>query len=259
MNRFDYSHTGGMPIDTDHLNKIQMAYLEGFKGLAQLIGNNTIISGVEQNGGFVNQGFVVLNDEILYFKDGPITPEVGIIEEPTALIFENGQSKNVEFKRYATCVPSGQGIVLFVDLVRLEYLKNIWMPGDIKEKIVNEQYISENFDVDGFGINREKGWRILSKAIPETAGRFFVNYDEVDPDYNTVGLMGGAKQVTLTVEQIPPHTHDYIGVDTVNTAAGASSTRRCGDFPKTTQPTGGGQPHENRPPYYVVLKLIRLY
>jgi microcystin-dependent protein len=84
----------------------------------------------------------------------------------------------------------------------------------------------------------------------------------------------GSNAVTLSTGQIPSHTHnavatvtdpghthEYIGVDTVVTAGGSSSSRRCGDFTKTTvsnvtgisvgvvnDPIGGGGSHPNIQP-----------
>lgn len=105
------------------------------------------------------------------------------------------------------------------------------------------------------------------------------------PNY-TLLQKAGTNAVTLTTAQIPAHTHtatsivvepnsgqghrhDYIGVDTVETAGGTTSTRRCGDFTKQTSyattgitvntsigNTGGGTSHNNIQPvlacYYIM-------
>jgi len=96
----------------------------------------------------------------------------------------------------------------------------------------------------------------------------------------------GANSITLTEGQMPEHTHiatstviepnsgqghrhDFVGVDTVNTAGGSTSTRRCGDFTKQTayattgitvdtenDPTGNNEAHSNVQPgiglYYIM-------
>lgn len=65
----------------------------------------------------------------------------------------------------------------------------------------------------------------------------------------------------------PGHTHPYIGVDTVITAGGTNSTRRCGDFSKTTSSaatgisiasTGSSQPHNNMQSSFGVVWIIYL-
>jgi len=42
-------------------------------------------------------------------------------------------------------------------------------------------------------------------------------------------------------DALKAHTHTFLGVDTVSTAGGSSSNRRCGDFNKVTGSTGGAE------------------
>ena len=42
---------------------------------------------------------------------------------------------------------------------------------------------------------------------PNLLGRFVVGYDPSNQDYSTIGNMGGEALVTLTLDQIPPHSH----------------------------------------------------
>lgn len=68
----------------------------------------------------------------------------------------------------------------------------------------------------------------------------------------TQGSTGGEANVTLTVSQIPSHTHVVRGG--LNCVQG-SNTRELGDSTTPnrndvqTESTGGGQPHNNMPPY----------
>jgi microcystin-dependent protein len=95
---------------------------------------------------------------------------------------------------------------------------------------------------------------------PNLLGRFVVGYSQVDEDYNAIGKNGGSKTVTLTVNQMPAHTH------TVNTMDKAGLSDNANDrdvmIPsstlRTTSSTGGGKEHENRPPYYVLAYIIKL-
>lgn len=69
------------------------------------------------------------------------------------------------------------------------------------------------------------------------------------------GSTGGASSVTLSVSQIPSHTHDGVrrynqGGYSGNKSTGASNSDTCTE--DDTNATGGGGSHNNMPPYLVV-------
>ncbi len=53
------------------------------------------------------------------------------------------------------------------------------------------------------------GWALCdgTNGTPDLRGRFIVGYNPNDTDYNAIGKTGGAKLVTLTTSQMPPHDH----------------------------------------------------
>lgn len=75
-----------------------------------------------------------------------------------------------------------------------------------------------------------------------------------------VGDMGGEEQHTLTVNEIPPHSHDIKANDgtpgpyswLLHNLINAQHTHT-----RTTESTGGGQSHNNMPPYAVVNFIIK--
>jgi microcystin-dependent protein len=89
-----------------------------------------------------------------------------------------------------------------------------------------------------------------------------------------LGTMAGVEEVTLTLQQIPNHTHAFMA-----TTALANQPTPAGNLPAqsgTVQlytedsaaqnlapqmigPTGGSQPHDNMHPYYVITFIISLY
>ena len=94
-------------------------------------------------------------------------------------------------------------------------------------------------------------------------GRVLVGHDDAaDPDTDFVApsgdgssvLVGGAKTHTLSVDEIPSHTHgisnfeDPTGTGSNGSANGASSFTNS----LTTNATGGGGAHNNLQPYVVV-------
>lgn len=74
-----------------------------------------------------------------------------------------------------------------------------------------------------------------------------------------LGATGGEANVTLTVDQMPNHTHQAVGYNEGNPASSGDFLalgRRTSNSPNvylqnTINPTGGGQPHNNMPPYRV--------
>jgi microcystin-dependent protein len=83
-----------------------------------------------------------------------------------------------------------------------------------------------------------------------------------------VGSAGGEKEVTLTIDQMPVHTHpphpDTDGEFVFTYASRGSLHKRGLDSGESsgkyleTGPRGGDKPHENRPPYYVLAYIMRV-
>lgn len=94
------------------------------------------------------------------------------------------------------------------------------------------------------------------------AGRVIVGVDTSDTDFSTAEKTGGEKKHTLTKDEIPAHSHDIVDgnndvrVATVYSASGGktanipqkSGNTTNGEFIEARS-TGGGQPHNNMPPY----------
>lgn len=91
-------------------------------------------------------------------------------------------------------------------------------------------------------------------------GRMPVGVDPDDYDFDSPNKRGGKKRVTLTVDQIPSHSHiieesNGVAGDTWRVAthqsAGTNTSLR-------TWNNGGGLPHENMPPYQSIYMWVRV-
>ena len=94
---------------------------------------------------------------------------------------------------------------------------------------------------------------------PNLSGRFVVGYDASNNDYD-VNDTGGSESVTLTVIQIPAHTHTYIDQYVVinnGYRPWPASNNDCAARNVDSGSTGGGQSHENRPPYYALCYIMK--
>lgn len=101
MDNIKFNQTGGFPLDTDILGAMQNAY-HIFNQLGNLAGDKAIISGCVETGNNVSDGIIYLNGEILPFKGGSKSATIFIKEDTESRIFEDGATKPVIFKRYAS-------------------------------------------------------------------------------------------------------------------------------------------------------------
>lgn len=94
--------------------------------------------------------------------------------------------------------------------------------------------------------------------IPNLKGRVPVGLDTAQTEFNAIGKSGGEKTHTLTIPEIPNHSHSY-------SFYAASSTRGLSPYDGswnnvlgnyTSGSTGGGGAHNNLQPYLTVNKII---
>lgn len=113
------------------------------------------------------------------------------------------------------------------------------------------------------------GWVLCDgdNGTPDLRGRFVVGYDPNDSDYNAPGRTGGEKTHTLNVDQLPSHSHNTVvhtvgyalsHNDSAEAATFDSYKRNNGNRDISGDSTGGGQAHENRPPYYTLCYIMRV-
>lgn len=96
--------------------------------------------------------------------------------------------------------------------------------------------------------------------VPDLRGRFVVGLNSEDEDYNEPGASGGSKRVALSVEELPEHSHrhDARGASSAGARNGSGAGNGVEGLEKwVTEATGGGASHENRPPYYAMVYIIK--
>lgn len=102
------------------------------------------------------------------------------------------------------------------------------------------------------------GWALCNgqNGTPDLRDRFIVGAG----NSYAVASTGGAATVTLTIAQMPAHSHRYSHL--------VACTNGGGNFPEVdndsplrdfdTNTVGGSEPHENRPPYYALAFIMKL-
>lgn len=134
------------------------------------------------------------------------------------------------------------------------------------------------------GVSVPEGWALCNGQIvedlqtPDLSGKFIVGWSSGNEDYNLIGNTGGQEKVTLSPQEIPSHVHNFADayfIEAHSDLVGANGTQWIGNnlsgshktdrdnsyvclWDHDTRAAGGGQPHENRPPYYVLAYIIKL-
>lgn len=106
----------------------------------------------------------------------------------------------------------------------------------------------------GTANNIPSGWVLCdgSNGTPDLRDKFIVG---ACGEY-AVGETGGAKEVTLTLNQIPNHSHS-IDAGSANSYGGYAAYG-SGSGSIKTDGVGGGQAHENLPPYYALCFIMKI-
>lgn len=86
------------------------------------------------------------------------------------------------------------------------------------------------------------------------AGRVMVGYDASQTEFDTVEETGGAKEVTLSINQMPKHNHLYTGVNlwTNDNSSSSGSSYQGNSTNYITADAGNDEAHPNLQPYIVV-------
>lgn len=103
------------------------------------------------------------------------------------------------------------------------------------------------------------GWALCDgeNGTPDLRGRFLLGAS----DDHIMGETGGEEEVTLTVEQMPKHTHSYILHSSpvkVQANSAANISPYNGQVNAQTGENGGSESHQNMPPYFVIDYIMKL-
>lgn len=104
MNYTDFSITGGFPLNQARLSFLQSAWVSGFEALGKFIGGAGIVvlTGCDENAGVTQDGWIVINGEILPFIGGTTGTFIEVIEASfpiVGLVYEN-QANNTSSTQY---------------------------------------------------------------------------------------------------------------------------------------------------------------
>ena len=133
---------------------------------------------------------------------------------------------------------------------------------EVIEMDVTTQYITDNFDSTGLGINLCEGFAICNgnNGTKNRDGRSGIAYGIT---YNFVGLTGGTADSTLVSHSHTAKISNVTGGDTdkfiaQNGGSGGGTTSATGTGIINTSITGGTGVNKNYHPYIVTLTIMKL-
>lgn len=124
MNKTNFfqSEQTDFPLTTETLDFLQNTYSEVAAMLVKLgCSVNYILSGCKVSGGNISAGAVVIDGEILAFKQGAYHSNVLVRENASKAKYRDGVDRNTYFTRYAEC-----GVGVGVSFSSLKRLKSIY-------------------------------------------------------------------------------------------------------------------------------------
>lgn len=259
MNKLDLTQTGGLPLSTQILEAMQIAYNQ-MNAYGNFAGEKAIIVGcVDTGGGNISDGYVFINGEPLFFKGAPLSAFVVITEIADARGFEDGSVKPVIYERYATFGNNPAAQFAWSTFRRPLNLMQL------EDRLIQ---LEKTVPIGLVAV-----WGLPANEIPEgwvehtdLAGNVPAGHNPGDVNFGALNAVIGTAQVTLDINQIPAHTHDTrinasgddVDSDGYGSALNASNREIVPDRLNVVrvQSKGGGQSHTNIQPSRIV-KFIR--
>lgn len=290
MNKGNFTAKDNFPVSTftyDFLQK--MAHLAG--NLAQLGGQNYILSGCVVTGTTVSAGLIVINGEILPFEAGTKKAKITIQETMDTDHFNGIDYPESYIHRIAKFADNGE--YNWNDFVQVLTNKELEEkigairsenPGFVKmwSGAINRLDETKYLLCDGRTVNTADYPDLAyyfdkegesSFKLPDLRKRFIVGYDgTAGSDYGEIGNTGGEEKHALTKDENAKHDHIMPWGENVNVewnppwgyAEGYLTGRRGSNGNDSdnawanSSPSGEGKAHENRPPFYVLAFVIRV-
>jgi len=266
MKRIDYSILQGFPLSSTML-RYQQEQLEQIQQLSNLAGISYILDGCTEAAGVVSDGWVVIKGEVLPFTGGPVNNGIKVIitEQVINRNFFGGGNNAYYRVRTATFGVSGNVNTewLWADFKRNNPNNGLLARMDKLEKIIAPLLPYDNNGTQEWGSYLywmkpanliPDGWVEVDEA--EWRGRFPLIADRTNINYNTIGATGGAETHTLTEDEMPAHSHPINNAVRNAGSGGQNYTGGPYNFSipiNATGSAGGSQPHNNMPPFRIVV------
>lgn len=279
MNKINFTAKDNFPLSSDTMDMMQQM-IGSSASMALLGGSNYILSGCVDDGTNVSNGIIIIGGEILPFEGGTKKTKITIqqttktltafgIDYPEAYIYRSAKFSDTGEYTWSDFVQvlTNKQIEERINALKGEETGFVKMWSGRVDRIPDDYKLC-NGDVVTTAQYPELAYSLgketeQSFSLPDLRKRFIVGYDNaVESGYNSMWETGGVEKVTLTVDQMPAHTHKIEFVDekwgdNANSRPFPNPAGTSGYQADTTS-SGGGQSHENRPPYFVLAYVIKV-
>lgn len=268
MNKLNFNQSVGFPLETEILDEMQKAWTV-LNALGAIAGNFSIISGCVVINTTATSGVVYINGEVLEFRGGIVQDNVIIVENKQLREFEDGNSNDVIYTRWAT-FGTGTTQWPWSDFKRGMETKEIPAALALKEdKTAVAALLDRIVALEAITtVNVPSGlialWGQAANLIPvgwaeytPLRGRVPVGFDSSIPGFDTLNYAAGSKTHVNTVAEMAPHEHLVNEVYNENIDGGTKLGSGGGPIEtvgtQSTASAGSGVAYDIMNPYRVVL------
>lgn len=268
MKHLDNMQEGGYPFDDISIDYLQQMHNDRDSFIASAFGDFKIVKGVVLNSesNTYSDGLITVNGKLYHFVGGAFNNAISKRVIETKRFYEDGTEKKAFINEFYEFGDAG------TDVTNFWFLKRWFNNQPIYKEI---KYIGASVD----NAELPLGWFIADgeNGTDDLRSRFIVGQDNRDTDYNSVGKTGGSKKHQLSESEMPRHKHSSSNVfnkfsaiasdygnnsSSSNATDGGNSANEelaIGNLTPSAINSmseiekGDNQPHENRPPYYVMI------
>jgi hypothetical protein len=264
MNKLNFNQSVGFPLETEILDEMQKSWTV-LNALGAIAGNFSIISGCVVTSTTAANGVVFINGEVLEFKGGVVQANVIIVETKQLREFEDGNSRDVIYTRYAT-FGTGTTQWLWSDFKRGLETKAISAALEKKEDKTTVDALLERIEAleEITTVNVPAGliaiWGQAANLIPvgwteytPLRGRVPVGFDSSIPGFDTLAYAAGSKTHTNTFTEMPKHKHSVQTVNKNAAGSGSEKTLVNSETGEAVDLSVNGTEYDIMNPYRVVL------
>lgn len=271
-----FAELGGRPFTNDDLVTLQNELTDAMQ--AQFLGKGPfILSGCAVSGSGpaynVAAGIVCLEGQLLRFAGAggvtlPAQFQAGAVVLTDPRPYQTGGTKYCMREVLAVLVASdptysaGEFLPISADTVRRWFHVQQAQARRLGEVQYLANLTATDYDTTGLGKTGTEnwGWALCNgnNGTADLRGQFVAGLDPARAAYDTVGKTGGEESHVLSIAEMPDHDHTASAPcnDTNNTGNGQAYQKvdagQGTDRNRRTGHTGGGQAHNNLPPFYVL-------